>query len=70
MTQLIREPWTNDGSYSKEKCIVLRTETSAASRPIPEPPRKNRLDLFFKPKSVAAIGATEKAEHVGRAIGT
>jgi acetyltransferase len=26
------------------------------------------LDIFFKPKSVAVIGATEKAGHVGRAI--
>lgn len=28
----------------------------------------NLLDIFFKPKSVAVIGATEKAGHVGRAI--
>ena len=31
--------------------------------------RRNRgLDVFFKPRSVAVIGATEKAGHVGRAI--
>lgn len=31
-------------------------------------PQKNTLDIFFHPKSVAVIGATEKAGHVGRAI--
>src|SRR5438067_2093463 len=30
--------------------------------------RKRGLDSFFKPRSVAVIGATEKAGHVGRAI--
>lgn len=35
---------------------------------IPEPRSKNRLDVFFKPKSVAVIGATAKTGHVGRAI--
>lgn len=29
---------------------------------------QNRLDVFFKPKSVAVVGATERAGHVGRAI--
>jgi len=29
---------------------------------------QNPLDVFFKPKSVAVIGATERAGHVGRAI--
>ena len=29
---------------------------------------QNALDVFFKPKSVAVIGATERAGHVGRAI--
>jgi acetyltransferase len=29
---------------------------------------KNRLDVFFKPKSVAVIGASERTGHVGRAI--
>jgi acetyltransferase len=30
--------------------------------------RRHDLDVFFKPRSVAVIGATEKAGHVGRAI--
>jgi acetyltransferase len=30
--------------------------------------QKNTLGMFFHPKSVAVIGATEKAGHVGRAI--
>ncbi|MGA8595721.1 MAG: CoA-binding protein, partial [Bryobacteraceae bacterium] len=34
----------------------------------PGPRFQNQLDVFFKPKSVAVIGATEKAGHVGRAI--
>ncbi|MBV8550615.1 MAG: bifunctional acetate--CoA ligase family protein/GNAT family N-acetyltransferase [Acidobacteriaceae bacterium] len=34
---------------------------------IPGRPR-NQLDIFFRPKSVAVIGATEKPGHVGRAI--
>src|SRR4051794_6546515 len=29
---------------------------------------RKELDVFFKPKSVALIGATEKPDHVGRAI--
>jgi acetyltransferase len=39
-----------------------RTESSETVR------GRNRLDVFFKPRSVAVIGATEKAGHVGRAI--
>jgi acetyltransferase len=35
---------------------------AAASR------RNPGLDVFFKPRSVAVIGATEKSGHVGRAI--
>src|SRR4051812_38270646 len=29
---------------------------------------RKELDVFFKPRSVALIGATEKPDHVGRAI--
>ncbi len=35
---------------------------------LPEPRNRNKLDVFFQPKSVAVIGATGKAGHVGRAI--
>lgn len=35
---------------------------------LPEPRSRNKLDVFFQPKSVAVIGATERAGHVGRAI--
>lgn len=34
----------------------------------PETRDRNPLDVFFRPKSVAVIGATERAGHVGRAI--
>lgn len=33
-----------------------------------QPHDRNQLDSFFKPRSVAVIGATEKIGHVGRAI--
>jgi hypothetical protein len=36
--------------------------TMAASR------RNAGLDVFFKPRSVAVIGATERSGHVGRAM--
>src|SRR5206468_5358163 len=46
---------------------ALRDETGK-----PEYPRagmsRNDLDVFFRPNSVALIGATEKTGHVGRAI--
>jgi acetyltransferase len=29
---------------------------------------RNRFDVFFKPRSVVVVGATEKAGHVGRAV--
>src|ERR1035438_5151357 len=32
------------------------------------PLSKKTFDIFFTPKSVAVIGATEKAEHVGRTV--
>jgi acetyltransferase len=35
---------------------------------VTEPRSRNTLDVFFRPKSVAVIGATEKSGHVGRAI--
>jgi len=35
---------------------------------VPDPRTRNPLDVFFRPKSVAVIGATGKAGHVGRAI--
>jgi acetyltransferase len=35
---------------------------------LPDPSSRNPLDVFFRPKSVAVIGATQKAGHVGRAI--
>lgn len=41
---------------------IHRVETAPRQR------FENQLDVFFKPKSVAVIGATEKPGHVGRAI--
>lgn len=34
----------------------------------PDSRSTDRLDVFFKPKSVAVVGATDRAGHVGRAI--
>ena len=42
--------------------IELDAAAAAANR------QTHDLDVFFKPRSVAVIGATEKAGHVGRAI--
>ena len=33
-----------------------------------EAPSNNKLDVFLRPKSVAVIGATDKAGHVGRDV--
>src|SRR6185312_11930630 len=44
-------------------------ETLFESGPIARTDKAKRgLSVFFSPKSVAVIGATEKAGHVGRAI--
>jgi hypothetical protein len=42
--------------------IDANAATMAASR------RNAGLDVFFKPRSVAVIGATERSGHVGRAM--
>ncbi|MFL6414927.1 MAG: GNAT family N-acetyltransferase [Bryobacteraceae bacterium] len=43
-------------------------ETGNPDRPVVGGVSRNDLDAFFRPKSVALIGATEKPDHVGRAI--
>src|ERR1700761_9010679 len=34
----------------------------------PDTRTRNSLEVFFKPKSVAVIGATERAGHIGRSL--
>ena len=53
---------------------TLRTNSKPASKPAQDPSHdflrseRQPLDVFFAPKSVAVIGATEKPASVGRSV--
>jgi acetyltransferase len=51
-----------------ERELQNTAESHANRIAIAPGPNQNPLDVFFKPKSVAVVGATQKAGHVGRAI--
>ena len=47
--------------------MSMTPETSAPVRGQSDLTRRD-LDVFFKPRSVAAIGATDRQGHVGRSV--